>query len=520
MPLVEPRVRLRELSAVLLLLTVLAAMLLTSGQMADIRVAFPALSSVMNWLEALDTPFDMDHVALFAVLGACLRLLLPRVSWGWLLLLLAALAASTELLQFFTVGRTPKLLDARDDMIGATLGLLAAWVPLSLMGVWKRRLVKLPQPHARGMSDQLRTGLAARLVGSPAPSLAELVHAHGVDKVLAGSVDEGIVSLLEARLHDEGFMVPMELLQPLAVRALACRARAMRWAPEVARIQQRLADAGIPTLWLKGAALAHWLYPQPFLRDVADIDLLLPDHATALRVAELLAPLGYAMSNPHIAGNLVVHELQVWSERHRLELDLHWDLSNGALFADRLRWAELEAGAMPLPGLGSGALGLGCMHALLHACMHRAANALVGQQDRLRWLYDIHLLAATLNPDDWEQLKATAARTAMADPVLAGLQASRTAFGTEVPVDVTTTLAAHARMESVRTDRLSSWTYYQWSTFMALPRRLRLRWLRQLLFPDMGHLRARYGADGGGRIRLLWRRLLDGVSRWRNYVGV
>ena len=52
--------RLRELSAVLLLLTVLAAMLLTSGQMADIRVAFPALSSVMNWLEALDTPFDMD----------------------------------------------------------------------------------------------------------------------------------------------------------------------------------------------------------------------------------------------------------------------------------------------------------------------------------------------------------------------------------------------------------------------------------------------------------------------------
>ena len=71
------------------------------------------------------------------------------------------------------------------------------------MGVWKRRLVKLPQPHARGMSDQLRTGLAAGLVGSPAPSLAELVHAHGVDKVLAGSVDEGIVSLLEARLHDD-----------------------------------------------------------------------------------------------------------------------------------------------------------------------------------------------------------------------------------------------------------------------------------------------------------------------------
>jgi len=78
------------------------------------------------------------------------------------------------------------------------------------------------------------------------------------------------------------------------------------------------------------------------LRDVADIDLLLPDHATTLRAAELLAPLGYSLPNPYIAGDLVVHELLAWSDRAQLELDLHWDLSNDALFAHRIGWNELH----------------------------------------------------------------------------------------------------------------------------------------------------------------------------------
>jgi|SRR5690606_29754099 len=140
----QGRKRWRVAAVVLLVAAVVVAMLLTSGQMSDLRSAVPPLSRAMSWLEHLPLPFDMDHVAVFAVLAVVLRLLLPRVRWWWLLPGLAALALATELLQFLTIGRTPRLLDARDDVVGAVVGLLAA-------AAW-RGVVSLPRvirPGAR-----------------------------------------------------------------------------------------------------------------------------------------------------------------------------------------------------------------------------------------------------------------------------------------------------------------------------------------------------------------------------------
>ncbi len=123
------RFTLRHAIAVALGVLVIVVMLLTSGQMADLRVALPPLSNALNWLDAVPGPFDMYHVVFFALVAAGLRVMLPSVS-GWALLaLLGSLAVGTELLQFATVGRTPKLLDVRDDMIGAGIGLLLGSLP-------------------------------------------------------------------------------------------------------------------------------------------------------------------------------------------------------------------------------------------------------------------------------------------------------------------------------------------------------------------------------------------------------
>ena len=99
------------------------AMLLSAGQMAELRVALPRLGAAMNWLEMQPAPFDLDHVVFFVLLSLPLRLLMPRARWRTLLLGLAVLAVGTELLQFGTAGRTPNPGDARDDMIGAAIGL-------------------------------------------------------------------------------------------------------------------------------------------------------------------------------------------------------------------------------------------------------------------------------------------------------------------------------------------------------------------------------------------------------------
>lgn len=129
-----------RLALVLGLLTVtITAMALTSGQMSDLREALPALSHAMNLLEGMRLPFDMDHVALFAMLACALRLLLPRLRWWWIGLGLAVLAGATELMQFDVAGRTPALLDARDDMIGTAIGLVVGAVLRGGWGWYARR---------------------------------------------------------------------------------------------------------------------------------------------------------------------------------------------------------------------------------------------------------------------------------------------------------------------------------------------------------------------------------------------
>ena len=126
---VPARFKLRHALAAALGAMVVSVMLLTSGQMADLRVALPPLSNALNWLDALPGPFDMYHVVFFVLVGGGLRVMLPAVSGWTLLALLGVLAVGTELLQFATVGRTPKLLDVRDDLIGAGIGLLLGSVP-------------------------------------------------------------------------------------------------------------------------------------------------------------------------------------------------------------------------------------------------------------------------------------------------------------------------------------------------------------------------------------------------------
>jgi len=371
-----------------------------------------------------------------------------------------------------------------------------------------------------GTREDLHSVLAGWLVQREGPTPADVVARYGMEAVLDACEREGVVSVVYARLSDvdSSDLASPEFMQALATRARLCAARSLLCVSEARKIQVALAGAGVPAIWLKGIALGQWLYSSMHLRDVADIDLLLPDHATTLRAAEVLAPLGYALPNPHIAGDLVVHELLAWSERAQLELDLHWDLSNDALFAGRLSWQALHADAIELPALSATARGLAPRHALLHAVVHRAANYRSGREDRLRWLYDLHLLAGSLTGEVWQQLVEDAATHRVAGPALDGLQAIHATFGTAVPAAILSDLRAAAAREFLQCARLRSWGYFQWSSWRALPGlSTRLRWLRQLLLPDMAHLRVRYGGDGASGTRVVTRRIVDGWQRWRSY---
>ena len=163
----------------------------------------------------------------------------------------------------------------------------------------------------------------------------------------------------------------------------------------------------------------------------------------------MLQTLGYQRPNA-VAGDLIIHELGCYKTGHgglTHALDVHWRLNNAALFAERLTFAELAAAAVPIPALGPHARGLGSVHALLLACMHRVASLPEGIADRLIWLYDIHRLAQRLTEEQWQEVATLAEERALCGPCLDGLGSAQTWFATVLPDEVLSRLRAGADRE-------------------------------------------------------------------------
>ena len=83
----------------------------------------------LKWLEAISTRVDLVHVILFGWVGFLLSCLWRRSPWWRIALLLVGLAVATELLQFLVPGRTPRISDLYDDLLGVAIGVVSA-IPL------------------------------------------------------------------------------------------------------------------------------------------------------------------------------------------------------------------------------------------------------------------------------------------------------------------------------------------------------------------------------------------------------
>jgi len=167
-------------------------------------------------------------------------------------------------------------------------------------------------------------------------------------------------------------------------------------------------------LVLKGAALAHSVYPERFLRHCHDIDLLVhPDEADA--VAGTLPVVGFA---PEAVG--------VWAHRSGLPLRMHrscfaiaaYDLPFDAVWGRR---RQVRIGGVAVPTLAA-------EDALVQVCGH--ASYWHGPES-LRWVADACYLAAAAL--DWNQVAATAQLGGLAVPMSLQLDWLRQTLDVEVP---------------------------------------------------------------------------------------
>jgi hypothetical protein len=329
---------------------------------------------------------------------------------------------------------------------------------------------------------------------------------------LALAAREGVLPMLETRLQQasDGCALPQALREGVQAGVRQAKALELYRRHELARIAAVLANARLRVLLLKGNALCLWLYPQPHLRPTRDIDLLFASREELAHAVQLLAPLGY-VAEPDPGRLFFERKCQLRVDGHiRCELDLHWKLLNSPLFADSLPFDELWSASQALPGLPVQMRALAPVHALLHACLNRVLDIPTGEPERLKLLFDVHLLAGRLTASDWAQLQALACQRQIAGGCLHVFGEAQAMLGTVFPATLLSVLSAAASREPLDWTRLRDWRYMQWRSVLAVPARLRMRWLYERLFPTGSRMRGRYGPGSWGQLMI--RRLRRGLT--------
>ena len=122
----------------LLLATVIVLVVaLPNTSLAWLRSEIRWLGRAVNWVEHLRPGWDTVHALMFGALGFLARLAMPHAPLGRLLAGLVLFAAVSELLQFWAPGRTARLTDFAQDVLGAALGVALA-LAVSWLQVRKR----------------------------------------------------------------------------------------------------------------------------------------------------------------------------------------------------------------------------------------------------------------------------------------------------------------------------------------------------------------------------------------------
>jgi hypothetical protein len=176
-----------------------------------------------------------------------------------------------------------------------------------------------------------------------------------------------------------------------------------------------LRAAGIRAILLKGPAIAHWLYDEPWERTYGDIDLLVaPDqHRLA---GQILQRLGY--ENCSLKDPVIRPHASQWRRAGppSAEIDLHWQVPLATRGADS--WTVLGQETEPMP-IGSATVEIlspaaRAMLTAVHAAQHGT-----GIRKSVR---DLELALGRVDLVTWARSAELARRVGVSDPFAVGLR--------------------------------------------------------------------------------------------------
>lgn len=331
--------------------------------------------------------------------------------------------------------------------------------------------------------------------------------------------EHGMHLLLAARVSEHGGGDCPPVLRDRLMAALRAQAAVEETARrELKIVLIALQERGVVPVLFKGTALAYTQYPDPVLRPRFDTDALIAAHERDA-VRETLERCGYRRP-PFSSGELITYQepFQRVDERgipHAI--DVHWRISNPQVLSQALTVEQVRSEAEPIPMLGDPARAARPSHALAVACIHRVAHH--SGEERLIWLYDIHLIAQRLSWAEADRFVSLVHSQELRTVCAQGLSAALKCFrGTRItPLlarlydggqrEEPSAIYAAAPMRKVDVlvsdlKALGGW-------------RPKIRLLREHVLPPADYMRQTYGVSSSALLPLLyvWR-VARGAAGW------
>jgi hypothetical protein len=281
----------------------------------------------------------------------------------------------------------------------------------------------IAQVHA---SEQL-----LRCLSGGGNQLSEAAARLNWDDVVAAGVEHRLAPLLYRRLKQAGIRasLPRDVWERLRRAYLAGAARNARLFGELGVLLRRLRGSGIRVIGLKGAFLAEAVYEDIALRQMVDVDLLVPraelpaayaallDMERILRLPSVNRP-GFGSSwelrLPVDAGVDFCWAIAIPGGRSRLDVAGLWNRARPAIIA------------------GVEVLALSCEDLLLQLCLH--ATHRHGLEDGLRPFVDIAKTTRRYRDEiDWTQVAERAREWGASRYVGLALRLARSMLDAQVP---------------------------------------------------------------------------------------
>jgi hypothetical protein len=303
-------------------------------------------------------------------------------------------------------------------------------------------------------------------------------------------------------------------------------ARDMTYQHVQMHVARHLAEAGIEAIWLKGGALRLTIYPEPFLRPMGDLDLLIP-YDKRLAALSTLEQAGYQLmqlthmlhsTNDAAFADQHHHFALTSAEYPWLILELHFHLL-AEVGRAHLTQADLDwfiHSATPFTFQQQTMLTLADEPHLLYLIAHIALQHGLADFELRRFL-DIHLLVEE-HTIDWQQLVTHALRLRWSYATERVLSITKELFGTSIPAWVFEELA-HKRPADEDTHLVTARetsSGREWNQFLIKMRQRSLveniRVARELLFPPKAYMVTRYDIPPGENLFKYY------IQRWKHQI--